>query len=53
MAIKKINRSKMGRGVEDLSKDIKEIDCDDFYIPTSGNCLLKCINKITGTDMQE
>ena len=40
---KKVNRSKYGRGT-DFKQDIVEYIGNNCYIPTSGNCFIKCIN---------
>ena len=40
---KKVNRSQNGRGT-DFKQDIGENRGNNCYIPTSGNCFIKCIN---------
>ena len=40
---KKVNRSQYGRGT-DFKQDIVEYIGNNCYIPTSGNCFVKCIN---------
>ena len=40
---KKVNRSQYGRGT-DFKQDIVEFIGNNCYIPTSGNCFIKCIN---------
>ena len=43
---KKINRSQYGRGT-DFKQDFVEYIGNNCYIPTSGNCFIKCINYFT------
>ena len=40
---RKVNRSQYGGGT-DLKQDIVEYIGNNCYIPTSGNCFIKCIN---------
>ena len=49
---KKINRSHYGRGT-DFKQDIVENVTNNRYIPTSGNCFIKCINYFTKKDYTE
>ena len=42
----KVNRSQYGRGT-DFKQDIVEYIGKNCYIPTSGNCFIKCINYFT------
>ena len=44
--LKKVNRSQYGRGT-DFKQVIVEYIGNNCYIPTSGNCLIKCINYFT------
>ena len=46
---KKVNRSQYGRGT-DFKQDIVEYIGNNCYIPTSGNCFIKCINYFTKKD---
>ena len=46
---KKVNRSHYGRGA-DFKQDIVEYIGNNCYIPTSGNCFIKCINYFTKKD---
>ena len=46
---KRINRSQYGRGT-DFKQDIVEYIGNNCYIPTSGNCFIKCINYFTKKD---
>ena len=46
---KKVNRSQYGRGT-DFKQDIVEYIGNSCYIPTSGNCFIKCINYFTKKD---
>ena len=46
---KKVKRSQYGRGT-DFKQDIVEYIGDNCYIPTSGNCFIKCINYFTKKD---
>ena len=48
----KVNRSQYGRGT-DFKQDIVEYTGKNCYIPTSGNCFIKCINYLTGKDYTE
>ena len=43
---KKINRSQYRRGT-DFKQDIVENIGNNCYIPTSGNCFIKCMNYLT------
>ena len=43
---KKVNRSQYGR-CTDFKQDIVEYIGNNCYIPTSGNCFIKCINSFT------
>ena len=43
LEFKKVNRSQYGRGT-DFKQDIVEYIGNNCYIPTSGNCFIKCIN---------
>ena len=45
---KKVTRSQYGKGT-----DIVEYIGNNCYIPTSGNCFMKCINYFTGKDYTE
>ena len=49
---KKINRSQYGR-CTDFKQDILEYIGNNCYIPTSGNCFIKCINYFTKKDYTE
>ena len=49
---KKVNRSQYGRGT-DFTQDIVENKGNNRYIPTSGNCFIKCINCFTKKDYTE
>ena len=49
---KKVNRSQFGRG-KDFKQDIVEYIGSNCYIPTSGNCFIKCINYFTEKDYTE
>ena len=49
---KKVNRSQYGRGA-DFKQDIVEYIGNNCYIPTSGNCFIKCINFFTKKDYTE
>ena len=49
---KKVNRSKYGRGT-DFKQDIVEYIGNNSYIPTNGNCFIKCINYFTKKDYTE
>ena len=46
---KKVNRSQYGRGT-DFKQDIVEYIGNNCYIPTNGNCFIKCINYFTKKD---
>ena len=45
----KVNRSQYGRGTH-FKHDIFEYIGINCYIPTNGNCFIKCINHLTGKD---
>ena len=49
---KKVNRSQYGIGT-DIKQDIVEYIGNNCYIPTSGNCFIKCINYVTKKDYTE
>ena len=49
---KKVNRSQYGRGT-DFKQDIVEYIGSNCYIPTSGNCFIKCIKYFTKKDYTE
>ena len=49
---KKVIRSQYGRGT-DFKQDIVEYIGNNCYIPTSGNCFMKCINCFTKKDYTE
>ena len=49
---KKVNRSRYGRGT-DFKQDIVEYTANNYYIPTSCNCFIKCIMYRTGEDYTE
>ena len=49
---KKVNRSQYGRGT-DFKQDVVEYIGKNCYIPTSGNCFIKCINYFTKKDYTE
>ena len=49
---KKVNRSQYGKGT-DFKQDIVEYIGNNCYIPTSGNCFIKCINYFTKKDYTE
>ena len=49
---KRVIRSRYGRGT-DFKKDIVEYIGNNCYVPTSGNCSIKCINHLTGNDYTE
>ena len=49
---KKVNKSKYGKGT-DFKQDIVEYIRNNCYIPTSGNCCIKCINYFTKKDYTE
>ena len=49
---KKVNRSRYGRGT-DFKQDIVEYIGNNCYIPTSGNCFIKCINYFIKKDYTE
>ena len=49
---KKVNRSQYGRGT-DFKQDIVEYIGINCYIPTSGNCFIKCIIYFTEKDYTE
>ena len=46
---KKVNRSQNARGT-DFKQDIVEYIGNNCYIPTSGNCFIRCINFFTKTE---
>ena len=48
----KVNRSQYARGT-DFKQDIVEYIGNNCYIPTSGNCFMKCINFFTKKDYTE
>ena len=50
--LRKLNRSQYGRGT-DFKQDIVEYVGNNCYIPTSGNCFIKCINYFTKKDYTE
>ena len=45
----KVNKSQYGTGT-DFEQDIVECIGNNCYIPTSGNCFIKCIKYLTGKD---
>ena len=49
---KKVNKSQYGRGTE-FKHDIVQYIGDNCYIPTSGNCFIKCINYFTKKEKQK
>ena len=49
---KKVNRSQNGGGT-DFKQDIVEFRGNNCYIPTSGNCFIKCISYFTKKDYTE
>ena len=49
---KKVNRSQYGKGT-DFRQDIVEYKGNNCYIPSSGNCFLKCINFFIEKDYTE
>ena len=49
---KKLSRSQYGKGT-DFKQDIVEYIGNNCYIPTSGNCFIKCINYFTKKDYTE
>ena len=49
---KNVNRSQYGGGT-DFKQDIVEYIGNNCYIPTSGNCFIKCINYFTEKDYTE
>ena len=49
---KKVNKSQYGRGT-DFKQDIVEYIGNNCYIPSSGNCFIKCINYFTKKDYTE
>ena len=49
---KKVNRSQYGRGT-DFKQDIVEYIGNNCYIPTSGNCFIKCIKYFPEKDYTE
>ena len=49
---KKVNRSQYGRGT-DFKQDFVAYIGNNCYIPTSGNCFIKCINYFTKKDYTE
>ena len=52
LEFKKVNRSQYGRGT-DFKQDIVEYIGYNCYIPTSGNCFIKCITYFTKKDYTE
>ena len=52
LEFKKVNRSQYGRGT-DFKQDIVEYIGNNCYIPTSGNCFIKCINYFTKKIIQK
>ena len=52
LEFKKVNRSQYGKGT-DFKQDIVEYIGNNCYIPTSGNCFIKCINYFTKKDFTE
>ena len=48
----KVNRSQCDRGT-DFTQDIIEYTGNNCYIPTSGNCFIKCINYFTKKEYTE
>ena len=49
---KKVGRSQYGRGTH-FKQDFVEYISSNCYIPTSGNCFIKCINYFTKKDYTE
>ena len=47
-----VDRSQYGRDT-DFQQDNVDFIGDNCYIPTSGNCFIKCINHLTGEDFVE
>ncbi|ESO92981.1 hypothetical protein LOTGIDRAFT_162007 [Lottia gigantea] len=47
---KEIKRSRVGRGTE-LLKKINEYKGRNCYIPTNGNCFIKCVNHVLNKDL--
>ena len=47
-----MNRSQNGKGTY-FKQDIDEYIGNNCYIPTSGNCFIKCINFFTKKDYTE
>ena len=47
--LNKVNRSQYARGT-DFKQDFVEYIGRNCYIPTSGNCFIKCIKYLTGKD---
>ena len=45
----KVNRYQNGRGT-DFKQDLVEHFGNNCYIPTSGNCFIKCFNQSIGKD---
>ena len=52
LEFKKVNRSQYARST-DFKQDIVEYIGNNCYIPTSGNCFIKCINYFTRKDYTE
>ena len=50
--LKKTNRSQYGKGTY-FKQDIVEYIGNNCYIPTSGNCFIKCINYFNKKDYLE
>ena len=48
----KVNRSRYGKGTN-FEQDIVEYTGNNCYIPTSGNCFIKCNNDFTEKDYTE
>ena len=48
----KVNRSQYGNGC-DFKHEIIEYRGNNSFIPTKGNCFLKCINFLTGQDYKQ
>ena len=48
----KVNKSQYGRGTY-LKQDIVEYKGNNCFIPTCGNCFIKCINFLTGKDFTD
>ena len=52
LEFEKVNRPQYGRGT-DFKQDIVEYIGNRCYIPTSGNCFIKCNNYVTCKDYTE